>query len=71
MSVLADEVVGSRGVRARERDRVMREKRADSVMCIVDVFVLVDGSILGGRGKVVLECEKTEKVHLNVQGTSR
>lgn len=38
MSVLADEVAGSRGTRARERERLMRERRAKSVKCIVDVF---------------------------------
>ena len=42
MSVLTDVVVGSRGARARERDRLMREKRAENVMCIVDVFVFAD-----------------------------
>ena len=40
MSVLADEVAGSRGTRARERERerLMRGRRAKSVKCIVDVF---------------------------------
>lgn len=51
MSVLADEGAGSRGTRARERERLMRERRAKSVKCIVDVFVFVNGSVLRGIGK--------------------
>lgn len=36
--MLVDELVGFGVVRASVRERLMRERQAESVMCIVDVF---------------------------------
>ncbi len=53
MVVLVDVLVGLEEVRAKVRDRLMKERRAGSVKYILSVFVLVCGGRFGARQKVV------------------